>query len=108
VLKDVLLYPNSVSVPLMTNFGVPPEPQGMVKVTLAKIDGLKTTDLLTKGDPYVVFEVRASRNQQNQAVLWKSTCFLDVVVPSYATCCSPVPSVTATHSLSLTCGVLVY
>jgi Ca2+-dependent lipid-binding protein len=58
VLKDVLLYPNSVSVPLMTNFGVPPEPQGMVKVTLTKIDNLKTTDLLTKGDPYVVFEVR--------------------------------------------------
>jgi hypothetical protein len=58
VLKDVLLYPNSVSVPLMTNFGVPPEPQGMVKVTLTKIENLKTTDLLTKGDPYVVFEVR--------------------------------------------------
>jgi hypothetical protein len=58
VLKDVLLYPNSVSVPLMTNFGVPPEPQGMVKVTLTRIENLKTTDLLTKGDPYVVFEVR--------------------------------------------------
>jgi hypothetical protein len=58
MLKDVLLYPNSVSVPLMANFGVPPEPQGMVKVTLTKIENLKTTDLLTKGDPYVVFEVR--------------------------------------------------
>ncbi|WIA39496.1 hypothetical protein OEZ86_005594 [Tetradesmus obliquus] len=68
VLKDVLLYPNSVSVPLMTNFGVPPEPQGMVKVTLTKIENLKTTDLLTKGDPYVVFEIREGRVQRSKTV----------------------------------------
>eukprot|EP00882_Tetradesmus_deserticola_P015191 GHRQ01016176.1.p1 GENE.GHRQ01016176.1~~GHRQ01016176.1.p1 ORF type:complete len:457 (+),score=182.70 GHRQ01016176.1:470-1840(+) len=68
VLKDVLLYPNSVSVPLMTNFGVPPEPQGMVKITLTRIEDLKTTDLLTKGDPYVVFEIREGRVQRSKIV----------------------------------------
>lgn len=56
--KQLALYPNSISVPLMTNFGVPPDPQGMLHITLTKIDNLKSTDLLSKGDPYVVFEVR--------------------------------------------------
>lgn len=58
MVKQLLLYPNSVSVPLMPNFGVTPEPQGMVRITLSRIEGLKSTDLLTKGDPYVVFTVR--------------------------------------------------
>lgn len=52
-----MLYPNSVSVPLMTNFGVPEQPQGMIHIRLQKIENLKTTDFMTKGDPYVVFEV---------------------------------------------------
>lgn len=57
-MSQLMLYPNSVSVPLMTNFGIPVEPEGMVHVTLQKIEGLKSTDFMTKGDPYVVFEVR--------------------------------------------------
>jgi len=43
----------------MTNYGVPADPKGMLHITLTKIQGLKSTDLLTKGDAYVVFEVRA-------------------------------------------------
>jgi hypothetical protein len=58
IVKEVALYPNSVSVPLMANYGVPHQPKGMVHITLHSITGLKSTDMLTKGDPYVVFEVR--------------------------------------------------
>jgi hypothetical protein len=36
VVKAVLLYPNSVTVPLMTNFGAPPQPLGMLHVRLHK------------------------------------------------------------------------
>lgn len=57
VVKEVALYPNSVSVPLMDNYGVRRQPKGMLEVTLHGIKGLKSTDLVTKGDPYVVFEV---------------------------------------------------
>lgn len=31
--------------------------QGMIHITLTKIENLKSTDLLSKGDPYVIFEV---------------------------------------------------
>jgi hypothetical protein len=41
----------------MANYGVPHQPKGMVHITLHSITGLKSTDMLTKGDPYVVFEV---------------------------------------------------
>lgn len=58
VMKEVALYPNSISVPLLANYGVPPAPKGMLHITLKTIEGLKSTDYLTKGDPYVVFEVR--------------------------------------------------
>ncbi|KAF8055094.1 SYT1 [Scenedesmus sp. PABB004] len=68
VMKQVMLYPNSVSVPLMTNYGVPPPPKGMVHVTLQRIENLKTTDFLTKGDPYVVFEIREGRQQRSKTV----------------------------------------
>lgn len=38
-MKQILLYPNSVSVPLMTNFGAPPEPLGMLHVRLHRRAG---------------------------------------------------------------------
>lgn len=60
VCKEIALYPNSISVPLMENYGVRKQPKGMVHVTLHSITGLKSTDLLSKGDPYVVFEVGAA------------------------------------------------
>jgi hypothetical protein len=59
VVKQLALYPNSISVPLMENFGVPLAPKGMIHVRLHKIANLKSTDYLTKGDAYVVFEVCA-------------------------------------------------
>ena len=59
-MKEVALYPNSISVPLMTNYGVPHQPKGMLHITLHGISNLKSTDLITKGDPYVVFEVCTS------------------------------------------------
>jgi len=60
VVKEIALYPNSVSVPLMENFGVPRAPKGMIHVKLERITNLKSTDFITKGDPYVVFEVSAA------------------------------------------------
>eukprot|EP00878_Enallax_costatus_P009636 GHUV01010067.1.p1 GENE.GHUV01010067.1~~GHUV01010067.1.p1 ORF type:complete len:515 (+),score=110.80 GHUV01010067.1:357-1901(+) len=68
VMSQLMLYPNSVSVPLMTNFGIPEDPQGMVHVTLQKIEGLKSTDFMTKGDPYAVFEIREGRQQRSKIV----------------------------------------
>jgi len=123
VVKELLLYPNSVSVPIMTNFGAPRDPVGMLHVrlhrcvracvcsgwgcvfggvgwrfgrglmqgvwgckkraaavaacptrssipmtqpavspagapmTVHRIEGFKTSDIMGKGDPYVVFQV---------------------------------------------------
>eukprot|EP00879_Flechtneria_rotunda_P030315 GHRR01032936.1.p1 GENE.GHRR01032936.1~~GHRR01032936.1.p1 ORF type:complete len:358 (+),score=59.35 GHRR01032936.1:742-1815(+) len=68
VLKQVAIYPNSISAPLMQNYGEPPEPQGMVHIFLEKIEGLKSTDLMTKGDPYVLLEVREGRQQHSKTV----------------------------------------
>lgn len=59
MIKEIALYPNSVSVPLLANYGVPKQPRGMLHITLQSITNLKSTDYITKGDPYVVFEVRA-------------------------------------------------
>lgn len=36
VISQVMLYPNSVSVPLMTNFGAPEDPVGMLHIRLKK------------------------------------------------------------------------
>ncbi len=58
VVKEIALYPNSVSVPLLPNYGVPPHPRGMIHITLHSISNLKSTDFITKGDAYVEFEVR--------------------------------------------------
>jgi hypothetical protein len=66
VVKEVALYPNSVSVPLMANYGVPHQPKGMVHITLHSITGLKSTDMLTKGDPYVEFEVSSVETVQQK------------------------------------------
>lgn len=68
VVKEIALYPNSVSVPLMENFGVPRAPKGMIHVKLERITNLKSTDFITKGDPYVVFEVRPGRSQRSKVV----------------------------------------
>jgi hypothetical protein len=58
VVKEVALYPNSISVPLMPNFGVPENPKGMLHVRLLRMRNFKSSDTLNKSDPYVVFEVQ--------------------------------------------------
>lgn len=56
--KELLLYPNRVTVPLMANFGAPPDPAGMLHVRLHRVEGFRTNDVLGKGNPYVMFQVR--------------------------------------------------
>jgi hypothetical protein len=58
VVTKVALYPNSISVPLMPNYGQEGA-KGMLHVRLHKIEGIASFDLLSKSDPYVVFEVGA-------------------------------------------------
>ncbi|KAI8467075.1 MAG: C2 domain-containing protein [Monoraphidium minutum] len=68
VVKEVMLYPNSVSVPLMTNFGAPKDPVGMLHIKLSRIEGLKTSDVVGKGDAYVVFSIREGRNHSSRVI----------------------------------------
>jgi hypothetical protein len=53
-----MLYPNSVTVPVMTNYGQPPEPKGMLYVRVIRMEGFENQDLIGKQDPYVTLEVR--------------------------------------------------
>lgn len=91
VVKEIALYPNSVSVPLMENFGVPHAPKGMIHVKLERITNLKSTDFITKGDPYVVFEVSAAGRTYTtlgahaSAGVTKSTLF---TLADYTSLCS--------------------
>ena len=136
VVTQVALYPNSVSVPLMENYGIPQAPKGMVHVRLHKAEvrerdrwimgriffracgrprpppcppkkrthpsttlttplprqnpppqhqqGLRRTDIATKPDPYVHFEVREGRGQRSrvcrgtQQPQWDQELFLVV------------------------------
>ncbi len=57
---QLALYPASVSLPLMANYGAMGEPKGMLHVQLHKVEGLKSSDIASKADPYVVFEVRVN------------------------------------------------
>jgi len=68
VVKEVALYPNSISVPLMSNFGVPENPKGMLHVRLLRMKSFKSADTFGKSDPYVVFEVREGRPQKSKVV----------------------------------------
>ncbi|GBF88447.1 hypothetical protein Rsub_01160 [Raphidocelis subcapitata] len=68
VMKQLLLYPNSISVPLMANFGAPSEPLGMLHVRLHRIEGFKTSDMVGRGDPYVTFMVRQGREHSSRVV----------------------------------------
>lgn len=66
VVSQVALYPNSVSVPLMENYGIPQAPKGMLHVRLQKAENIRRTDLVSKPDPYVHFEVRQGRGQRSR------------------------------------------
>mmetsp|Transcript_21148 Transcript_21148/g.58683 ORF Transcript_21148/g.58683 Transcript_21148/m.58683 type:complete len:654 (+) Transcript_21148:121-2082(+) len=66
---DMLVFPNQMSFDIMPNGGRPPEPEGMLTVTVLKANGLKSSgDLFSKSDPFVVVEVRDGRPVQSAAV----------------------------------------
>jgi Ca2+-dependent lipid-binding protein len=48
VLNGMLIYPNSLSFPIMPNFGVPPPPKGALNVKL-----LRAENLVKGSDTYV-------------------------------------------------------
>lgn len=49
----MLIYPNSMSFPIMENGGVDPPPQGMLTVKVLRADKLKGGGALDKLDPFV-------------------------------------------------------
>jgi hypothetical protein len=50
----------------MENSGLPKPPVGMLEVTVEKATGLKSADLLGKGDPYVRMQVRRRKIPQQK------------------------------------------
>lgn len=65
-LGPIALYPSAVRVPIMENFGRPPEPTGMLRVRLLGARGLRS-DMFDKVDPFVTFEVREDRPLRSSA-----------------------------------------
>lgn len=55
---QVCVYPNQISVPLMENSGLPKPPCGMLELTVESCSGLKSADLIGKGDPYVKMAIQ--------------------------------------------------
>ena len=76
MVKEVALYPNSISVPLMSNFGVPENPKGMLHVRLLRMKSFKSADTFGKSDPYVVFEVGACALAMHQVNILMSICLM--------------------------------
>lgn len=56
-MKQLMLYPNSVTVPVMTNYGQPLDPKGMLYIRVIKMEGFENQDMIGKQDPYVTLEV---------------------------------------------------
>lgn len=54
----MLVYPNQLDIPLMENSGLAKPPVGMLEITVEKAIGLKSGDMLGKGDPYVSIQVQ--------------------------------------------------
>ncbi len=44
VLNGMLIYPNSMSFPIMKDFGVPPPPKGALNVKLLRGENIKGAD----------------------------------------------------------------
>lgn len=63
VLNGILIYPNSLSFPIMPNFGIPPPPKGCLNIKLLKGDGIKGGDEL-----YVRLAVREGRSMVSTTV----------------------------------------
>lgn len=55
---QMLVYPNQLDIPLMENSGLAKAPVGMLEVTVEKALGLKSGDMLGKGDPYASIQVQ--------------------------------------------------
>jgi hypothetical protein len=53
-----LVYPNQLNVPLMEKSGLAKPPVGMLEVTIERASGLRTGDIVGKGDPYVRVSVQ--------------------------------------------------
>lgn len=68
VTKDMIVYPNSMSFPLKAAWGIPPRPQGMLEINLHHLEAFKTTDLLGKGEPFVLFETRPGRPARSRTL----------------------------------------
>lgn len=68
VIGGMMLYPKKFSVDLMEGGGIPPNPAGMIRVNLLRIENLSSTDIMSKSDPYCLLEVRAGRPQRSSTV----------------------------------------
>jgi C2 domain/Synaptotagmin-like mitochondrial-lipid-binding domain len=67
VAGKMLVYPNEFSVPLMPGFGLPPPPQGMLKVCVVSGHDLKSS-LMDTVDSFVTLEVREGRPAQTTTI----------------------------------------
>ena len=45
-MHGMLVYPNSMSVPIMINYGVPPPAKGALNVKLLRVEGLKKAGMM--------------------------------------------------------------
>ncbi|KAK9864981.1 hypothetical protein WJX84_009997 [Apatococcus fuscideae] len=62
IVRDMIVYPSDMTFPIMENSGIPPPPQGMLRVKLLKgIHLTGGTDLFSKIDPFVEISVRENR-----------------------------------------------
>lgn len=88
VAGKMLMYPNEFCVPLMPGFGLPPPPQGMLRVRVVCGHGMKSS-LLDKVDPFVTLEIRKGRSVRTRTInnntdpTWDED--LDLVVDDPAT-----------------------
>lgn len=67
VVGRMLVYPNSMSFPVMDAYGLPPPPLGMLRVTVVSGTNLKSS-LFDTVDPFCVLEVRDGRPLRTRTV----------------------------------------
>lgn len=75
-----MLYPNQFKVDLMEGGGLATPPRGMLRITLLKMEGLKSTDFMGKNDSYCLLEVHQMRTglDKMNAQLYNNNLILNI------------------------------
>lgn len=88
VAGKMLVFPNEFAVPIMPGYGMPPPPQGMLRVRVVAAHDLQGGSFMDEVDPFVMLEVREGRSSHTStkpnsiSPTWDETIELVVDDPS--------------------------